>query len=229
MKVVILAAGIGSRLGKPHPKPLTMLDNGRTIIQHQIRALRRYLNINDIYAVIGFKKELIMEAVPELGFIYNDYFDTTNTAKSLWRALRRMPNEEVLWLNGDVVLDHRVIQRVLASEGSCMAVNSAAVGDEEVKYQLDDNGLIHRVSKDIPRAEAAGEALGVNRLARQDVPTVIEMLDRCDDQAYFERGLEFATAAGVELHPVDVSGLMCREIDFAGDLQEANAELKAQA
>lgn len=229
MKVVILAAGVGSRLGRPHPKPLTMLDNGRTIIQHQIRALRRYLNINDIYAVIGFKKELIMEAVPELGFIYNDYFDTTNTAKSLWRALRRMPDDDVMWLNGDVVLDHRVIEKVLDSPGSCMAVNTAEVGEEEIKYRLNARGLITHVSKQVARDEAAGEALGVNRLVSGDVPTVIEMLDRCDDQDYFERGLEFAIGAGMELHPVDVSDLMCREIDFTEDLQQANSELKSYA
>lgn len=229
MKVVILAAGVGSRLGKPHPKPLTMLDNGRTIIQHQIRALRRYLNINDIYAVVGFKKELIMEAVPELGFIYNDYFDTTNTAKSLWRALRRMPDDDVMWLNGDVVLDHRVIDRVLSSPGSAMAVNTASVADEEVKYRLDEHGMISHVSKEVAHDQAAGEALGVNRLLNRDVPTVIDMLDRCKDQDYFERGLELGISAGMALHPVDVSDLMCREIDFKDDLAQANDELRAQA
>jgi choline kinase len=39
MKAVILAAGIGSRLGKPHPKPLTVLSTGETIMQRQIAAL----------------------------------------------------------------------------------------------------------------------------------------------------------------------------------------------
>jgi len=62
MKAVILAAGIGSRLGNPYPKPLTMLDNGCSIMQCQVKNLLRYFSIDNIYAVVGFKKELIMEA-----------------------------------------------------------------------------------------------------------------------------------------------------------------------
>ena len=41
MKAIILAAGIGSRLGKPHPKPLTELTTGETILERQIRHLAK--------------------------------------------------------------------------------------------------------------------------------------------------------------------------------------------
>src|SRR4051812_20598769 len=36
MQIVILAAGMGTRLGRPLPKPLTVLDNGQTIIGRQV-------------------------------------------------------------------------------------------------------------------------------------------------------------------------------------------------
>ena len=39
MKAIILAAGIGSRLGKPNPKSLTKLSTGETIIGRQIKFL----------------------------------------------------------------------------------------------------------------------------------------------------------------------------------------------
>ena len=39
-QVVILAAGMGSRLGRSLPKPLTELSDGRTIMQQQITSLR---------------------------------------------------------------------------------------------------------------------------------------------------------------------------------------------
>ena len=36
IQVVILAAGMGTRLGKPWPKPLTQLSDGRSIMQQQM-------------------------------------------------------------------------------------------------------------------------------------------------------------------------------------------------
>ena len=220
MKVIILAAGIGSRLGKPHPKTLTLLSNGRTILQHQVKALLRYVHIDDIYVVVGFKKELIMEAFPELTYVYNDYFDTTNTSQSLLRGLRKVRNDDVIWINGDVVFDHVVIDRLIRAARSCMAVNTASVGEEEVKYALDENGLIYEVSKTV--AMPKGEAVGINLVKREDVELLIQGLEKCDKNDYFERGVELAIEQGLRMIPVDVSDLICKEIDFEEDLAQIN-------
>ena len=40
IQVVILAAGMGTRLGKPWPKPLTQLADGRSIMQQQMENVR---------------------------------------------------------------------------------------------------------------------------------------------------------------------------------------------
>jgi choline kinase len=162
MKVLILAAGIGSRLGNSHPKPLTVLSSGRSIMQHQIKSFLRYFDVDDVYVVVGFKKEIIMEAFSELTYVYNDYFDTTNTSKSLQRGLRKLKEHDVLWTNGDVVFDHQVIAKLISAEGSCMAVNTLSVGEEEVKYTVDSEGFIDQVSKVVD--PALGEAVGVNKM-----------------------------------------------------------------
>ena len=41
MKAVILAAGVGSRLGRPFPKTLSRLPGGETILGRQIRLLHK--------------------------------------------------------------------------------------------------------------------------------------------------------------------------------------------
>lgn len=224
MKVIILAAGIGSRLGKPHPKTLTMLANGRTILQNQVKAFLRYVQIDDIYVVVGFKKELIMEAFPELTYVYNDYFDTTNTSQSLLRALRKVRTDDVIWTNGDVVFDHVVIDRLIRCPHSGMAVNSAAVGEEEVKYAMDENKLISQVSKAV--TDANGEAVGINLVKREDVDLLISGLEKCGKDDYFERGVELAIEQGMRVMPVDVSDVICKEIDFEEDLAEVNELLR---
>ncbi len=83
MKAIILAAGIGSRLGNSNPKPLTILNR-------QVMYLSDYLGEDNIIVVVGYKKELIMESFPNLLYVYNNYLDTTNTSKSLLKALKKM-------------------------------------------------------------------------------------------------------------------------------------------
>ena len=123
-----LAAGIGSRLGNPFPKPLTPLANGKSIMQMQVEHLSAVFNADDIHVVVGFKKELIMERFPELTFIYNPYFDQTNTSKSLLRALKKDLSQDVLWLNGDVVFDGyllEALQPVMREGSSFVSVNTS--------------------------------------------------------------------------------------------------------
>src|SRR3954452_12876391 len=86
LQVVILAAGMGTRLGRDHPKPLTPLQDGRTILQRQLDGLLSVLGQDvPITAVFGFRSEMIMQAAPDLTFAYNPDFASTNTSKSLLR------------------------------------------------------------------------------------------------------------------------------------------------
>jgi L-glutamine-phosphate cytidylyltransferase len=224
MKIVILAAGIGSRLGNPLPKPLTVLKNGKTIMQQQVENLMRYFDIDNINLVVGFKKELILESFPDLTFIYNQFFDQTNTSKSLLKALKKHHREPVLWLNGDVVFDAELIQHLVAqivANKSFVCVNNLEVGEEEVKYSLDTNGYIKELSKKVKNA--LGEAVGINFISSKDIGVLISRLEECQDNDYFERGIEMAIEKdGVKVTAFDISSYRCMEIDFKEDLDKAN-------
>jgi choline kinase len=51
---VILAAGMGTRLGRPYPKPLTELADGRSIMRQQIDNIRGVFGDDaPITAVVG--------------------------------------------------------------------------------------------------------------------------------------------------------------------------------
>jgi choline kinase len=228
IQVVILAAGMGTRLGKPWPKPLTPLSDGRSILQQQIDNVRSVFSDSArISIVVGFKLEMIMEAQPDATFIYNENFDQTNTSKSLLKAFRASQESGVLWMNGDVVFDARVLERVkvrIISEKSFVCVNTAAVGEEEIKYTVDAKGNIKLLSKQVK--EALGEAVGINFISKQDKAAVINELANCSDNDYFERGLELAIEkSGIQIEPVDISDLFAVEVDFQADLDRANSRL----
>ncbi|MCK0147573.1 phosphocholine cytidylyltransferase family protein [Arenibacter sp. F26102] len=223
MKIVILAAGIGSRLGNPFPKPLTPLKNGKCIMEMQVNNLDETFNIHDINVVVGFKKDLIMERFPELTYIYNPFFDQTNTSKSLLKALKKNRDKSVLWLNGDVVFDVRllsVLKPYIDKNQSFVAVNTSKVADEEVKYTLNDN-YIDKLSKTVKNG--LGEAVGINFIAAKDINSFIDRLEECDDNDYFERGLEISIEKdGLKISAVDISAFDCMEVDFKEDLENAN-------
>ena len=80
-QVVILAAGMGSRLGRSLPKPLTELSDGRTIMGQQFDNIHHaFGNSAKVTIVVGYKLEHIIEAFPQASFVYNEQYDQTNTS-----------------------------------------------------------------------------------------------------------------------------------------------------
>jgi len=224
-QVVILAAGMGTRLARPLPKPLTELRDGRSIMKQQMDNLTTaFAETYRVMVVVGFKLEAIIERFPEATFVYNEFYDQTNTSKSLLKALRASGDGGVLWLNGDVVFDPQVLVRVtpfIDANQSFVVVNTAKVSDEEVKYTLDASGFIDQLSKQVQ--PALGEAVGINYVAAQDKAALIARLGEVGDQDYFERGIEFAIEKdGLKFKAVDISDLYAVEVDFPEDLDRAN-------
>jgi CDP-glycerol glycerophosphotransferase len=223
---------MGTRLGRTLPKPLTELDDGRSILQQQLDGIRAAFGADTpIAAVVGYKSKQLMRAAPELLFTYNPDFASTNTSQSLLRALRTSRPGGVLWLNGDVVFEPAVLEataELICAGQSFVCVDTATVGDEEVKYTLDTEGFVQELSKTV--VGGLGEAVGINHVSASDKPVLVEHLARCTDTDYFERGIETAIAEdGLRFWPVDISGLRAVEVDFESDLVRANQMLASRS
>ncbi len=224
IQAVILAAGLGTRLGKPWPKPLTPLSSGESIMRRAVDAMRRFDSAVRVTAVVGFKLDLVIEEMPDITFVYNELYDRTNTSKSLLKALELSFPGGVLWMNGDVVFDPRVLDIVgkhIATNRSFVCVNTESVAEEEVKYTLGASGTINELSKTV--VGGLGEAVGINYVCAADKAALIERLRECDDNDYFERGIELAIEHdGLAFDAVDISEFHVVEVDFEDDLSRAN-------
>lgn len=225
VQVVILAAGLGARLGRAIPKAIAPLRDGRTILGQQVDNVRSAYGPDvSVLVVVGFKHDLIMEAAPDLLYAYNELFDQTNTSKSLLKALSVTGVAPVLWMNGDVVFHPEVLRRVqdlIDRDRSFVCVNTAAVGAEEVKYTVDGDGFVAQLSKTVEAP--LGEAIGINFVASTDKATLMRHLVAVDNQDYFERGIELAIEHdAMRVTPVDISDLYAVEVDFESDLVRAN-------
>ncbi len=221
MKAIILAAGSGSRLddSPDHPpKALTLLTPKTSILAFQLQALTAYLSLDQIWIVVGYQKEAIMDAFPDLVYIYNPHFQKENTSKSLLRALNKI-DEDILWLNGDVVFRPAILESLLKTARTAMIVNQAVVGEEEVKYRTDDQGLILEVSKEVIQPQ--GEALGINFFKREDLPWLRKHLTLCKSGDFFEKAIEKGIREGHHVRSSPVGNEDCAEIDFPEDLIRA--------
>ena len=223
MKVIILAAGKGTRLGMPHPKCLTKLKTGETILERQVNALSKNIKKENIVIVVGFQKQRIIDLFPECSFVYNPNFEKTNTSKSLLCALEKTPQLDSVWMNGDVVFDEKILEPLFKSKDSCMLVNSSSVAEEEVKYNLNKDGTIKQVSKEI--IDGVGEAVGINKISKEYTKKFIEALKQCKNQDYFEKAIETLIGQKVPVYPIDILSKLCIEVDFKEDLDLINQKL----
>lgn len=231
ISAVILAAGFGMRIENNIPKALLKIKNNKTILDYQLEALSGYIPSDNIIVVVGYKKELVMEQHPELTFVYNEAYNRTNTGKSLLKAVVKIRDRHILWLNGDVIFDKKVLLRIiknaLNTNKSCVLVDNKKCGEEEVKYSIDGHGNINYISKVI--IDPMGEALGINMCIKKDIPSLVKHLSSIDARDYFEKAIENMIRNNrAEFIPVNTGKLFCQEIDFPEDLKNVRNYLRTQ-
>ncbi len=220
MQALILAAGIGSRLGHDLPKALIPWGDG-CIIDHQLDRLAQ-AGITDVLVIVGFEADRVRAHVGDragVRFLDNAAYNDTNTSKSMLLGLQAMDGGSVVTLNGDVVFDDGIIQALTDDpDVSSLAVDPKVCGAEEVKYRM-RNGRLLDLSKQV---HGDGEAVGINHFCAADRPLLEEALDYVDPLAFFERAVEHMlpfTQRPVQC--VDIGDKRAMEIDFPEDLEEA--------
>lgn len=131
MQALILAAGMGKRLGK-YTKDATkcMVEvNGKTLIEHSLEALFAS-GVQKVVIVIGYKGDRLVsfleEKYPERKFTYieNPIYDKTNNIYSLWLARKELASEDTLLLESDLIFDPGIITELLDSPDPNLAVVS---------------------------------------------------------------------------------------------------------
>ncbi|WP_276948621.1 phosphocholine cytidylyltransferase family protein [Acetatifactor muris] len=131
MKVIILAAGQGTRL-----RPLTdncpkcMVEvNGKSIIERQLETMYACgIKEDDITVIAGYRNEVLQDRFRNTGirFVVNNDFETTNMVYSLMCARSLMESEEDILISyGDIIYNADILGKILAS-----VVDSSVVVDD---------------------------------------------------------------------------------------------------
>ena len=120
MQAIILAAGMGKRLGeKTRNNTKCMLEvNGIRLIDRALESLKE-AGISRVILVIGYKGANVKEYVGEdfkgmpVVYVENDVYDKTNNIYSLYLARDFMCEEDTLLLESDIIFEPRVLQQIL--------------------------------------------------------------------------------------------------------------------
>ena len=121
MKVIILAAGQGTRL-RPltDDRPKCMVEvNGRSIIERQLDTMHTCgIKDKDITIVCGYCSDVLKKRFEgtDIHFIVNHEYDTTNMVCSLMCARSLMETEDdVIISYGDIIYNEQVFRKILES------------------------------------------------------------------------------------------------------------------
>ena len=238
MKAVILLAGIGSRL---HPitldKPKSLLPVGdATILQHMLTKLLRN-GVDSFIIICGHMQEIIESYVqknfPKLAvrFVRNEHYLVTNTGYSLLLARPYLDGQSFTKLDGDVIFDEAIIQKLLATDDSAsvVCVDHKAVNEEVIKVICHSSGDISRIGNRVPVAQAVGESIGIEKISAATATTLFDALERmmaseANWKYYYEVAYDQIIEDGARFSTVDISGLKWVEIDTQADYVQALRE-----
>lgn len=199
-------------------------------------------NVRDIIFVSGYHQDQLKQYVSSsfsdlsITWVENDEYDTTNTAFSvnLARDAVLESGDDIVLINGDVVLDHRAFQTVLAEPaGNILATRFDRCGAEEVKFRLDQERRIVEIGKHLSPSDAAGESVGINRLSRDHLPALFQMIQQRIDHGegrkeYYEHAFNALIQGGMEFRPADVTDLPVMEVDTPEDYETVRKEIASR-
>lgn len=128
MKVIILAAGQGTRL-RPltDDRPKCMVEvSGRSIIERQLDAIYACgVSDEDITIICGYCSETLMDRFKDtsINFIVNERYDSTNMVCSLMCARDLMESEDDIIVSyGDIIYGESVFRKILAAEDNISVI-----------------------------------------------------------------------------------------------------------
>jgi choline kinase len=238
MKVAMLAAGVGHRLGMgedARPKALLRF-GGQTLLERHLEILAHF-GLFDVSLVVGHQAHAIEHELRALGArdrvstCFNPNYRRSSLL-SLW-TLRDVlrAGEPVLYMDADVLYDWRLLDRLLGSaHADCILIARGEPDPEWVEVRIRD-GRIVAFDKGVtlPDYDVRAEWVGFARFSAATAPRLADavegyvesgQVDVICEKAMYDVILQ-TDAFGFE----DVTDLPWVEIDFPDDVRRARLEI----
>ena len=147
MQVIILAAGMGKRLGeytKNNTKCMVPV-NGTPLIDRLLRQLSRYA-LNRVVVVVGYEGRKLMEYLGDeqhglqIEYVNNPVYDKTNNIYSLALAKDKLMEDDTLLIESDLIFDDGMFDLMLENPSPNLALVA--------KYESWMDGTMVKIDQD---------------------------------------------------------------------------------
>lgn len=233
MQVVLLAAGVGKRLGATtQTLPKCLLEvHGQTLLERHLRTFLQ-TGIDEAIVVTGHCSEQIHAAADRLAlalpipWVWNPRFPQ-GSILSLAEGLKTV-HQDVIIMDADVYYGPPLFERLMRSaHANCVLIDPSAseTGEEMMIGVRDARAVtIARSLKTTGPYDLQGESVGFFKVSAQDVATLRQVIEQTvvelgGDVEYESAIDRFFKVANVGFESTD--GLAWTEIDFEQDLVRA--------
>lgn len=241
MKAVMLAAGIGGRLGfmaAKHPPKVLLRFGGKSLLQFHIEILKQY-GVEELVLGIGYRHKEIEHQIACLGeqdyvrTVFNEDYEEGNIV-TLWSVRDELCcGGPVILMDADVLYDEALMEQLVNSQHqNCLLLDRALdAGDEPVKICVRDGEIVEFRKWLSADFDFCGESVGFFKLSAEVAKKIIVQTELYLRQGRRHEPYEEAIRDVLLTSPrstfsfEDISGLPWIEIDFPADVERANDEI----
>lgn len=240
MQAIILAAGMGKRLGEyTHDNTKCMLEvNGVRLIDRMLSALKE-VNVTRIVLVVGYKGQNVRnyvgteyEGIP-IEYVENPIYDKTNNIYSLFLAKEYLLAEDSLLLESDIIFEASIIKKLVENSYPSLAlVDKFESWMDGTVVRIDENDsiirLIDKSRFNFDDIDEYYKTVNIYKFSKEFskryyVPFLIAYSTALGDNEYYEQVLRIILhLQDAPLKALPLSGEKWYEIDDAQDLDIAS-------
>lgn len=238
MHALILAAGVGNRLGTLGSQPKSLLRFGtRTLLERHLDALAD-CGVRTVTLCVGYLAEQL-EAVAhhprlQVSLVHNPRY-RRGSMLSLWSARASLTgSDNVLLMDADVLYPPTLLSRLVNSpHANCLLFDAEfEAGDEPVKICVAGGKVVEFRKKPDPaiESERSGESVGFFKFERNCAAAIAR---RCEefvaadrlDEPYEEVLRDVFRSGQHAIGLEDITGTPWIEIDFPEDIERARTDV----
>lgn len=223
-----MVAGKGSRLQPltfQSPKSMFKLDNETTVIKRMVDLIKKHDKEADIVVVTGHMHKIIEEELTGVTFINNPFYEVTNSIASLWFAREHLDADNIVLIDGDIVMSDKLVHDVVCSptDRAMVLLDSSIKNNGDYNVEISDEYVLV-MSKDLD--SYFGEYAGITKLDRASALRMREEMDSMVEDGYYDQWYENALVQLIfkedfKLYYKDICDYDWTEVDCVSDLIHA--------
>lgn len=228
MRYIFLVAGKGTRL-QPltlnHPKSMFKLDKDTTLIQRMVGLIQKLDPEADIIVVTGHMHRSIEKELSGVRFVYNPFYEVTNSIASLWFARDYLVADNVVLIDGDIVMSEDLMRDIVCkpAEKPMVLLDSSIKTDGDYNVQISGDRVLV-MSKDLDSYH--GEYAGITKLDRKSAQLMKDEMENmveegCYNQWYEDVLVQLIFKDDFRLYYKDICDYDWTEVDCVSDLVHA--------